>query len=352
MSSQAETFGQPAGKRWSALVFERFDPTEKSLDWLRARGGDLTLGYAIWEQPFWRYSDDEFIAAARGKAGVMGASGVRITRRIIEALPELRCISKFGIGVDSIDVAAATEHGILVGNTPEDSQVTTVCEHALALMLALMKRLTVWTPQFMRDGGWRGLVHSAPVLGSTIGIVGFGRIGRGVAERLAGWGATILAYDPYVKVAMPGVTLVDLPTLLAAADVVTLHATPTAENRHMIDAAAIAQMKPGAILVNTGRGWLVDYAALRTALATGTIAGAALDTYEREPPDPADPLFSMPNVVVTPHVAAWTFDGVQNVGWHGARNLWAMISGEGHADVVNPEARQVSEKLDRPVGAG
>ncbi len=332
--------GSRSAKPWRALIFERFEPTEKSLDWLRERGGELTLGYCMWEQPFWRYSDDEFIAAAKGKIGVMGASGVRITRAIIEALPDLRYISKFGIGVDSIDIDAATEHGILVANTPEDSQVTTVCEHAIAMMLMLMKRLNVWTPEFMRQGGWRGLIHATSMLGATVGIVGFGRIGRGVAERLQGWGATVLAHDPYANATVPGVTMTDLPTLLASADIVTLHATPTAENRHMIDAAGLARMKPGAILVNTGRGWLVDYAALRDVLSRGAIAGAALDTFDREPPDRADPLFSMPNVIATPHVAAWTYDGIQNVGWHGARNLWAMISGEGHADIVNPEARQ------------
>ena len=331
--------GQRVGGPWRALIFERFEPTEKSLDWLRERGVELTLGYAMWEQPFWRYSDDEFVAAAQGKIGVMGASGVRITRKIIEALPDLRCVSKFGIGVDSIDMEAATEHGILVANTPEESQVTTVCEHAVALMLALMKRLNVWTPAFMQQGGWRGLVHATSMLGATVGIVGFGRIGRGVAERLAGWGVTILAYDPYANVTVPGVKMVDLPTLLESADIVTLHAGPTAENRHLIDGKALARMKSGAILVNTGRGWLVDYAALRSALADGVIAGAALDVFDREPPDTADPLFTMPNVIATPHVAAWTYDGIQNVGWHGARNLWAMISGEGHADVVNPEAR-------------
>ena len=177
------------------------------------------------------------------------------------------------------------------------------------------------------------------MLGATVGIVGFGRIGRGVAERLAGWGVTILAYDPYANATVPGVKMVDLPTLLESADIVTLHAGPTAENRHLIDGKALARMKTGAILVNTGRGWLVDYAALRSALAEGVIAGAALDVFDREPPDTADPLFTMPNVIATPHVAAWTYDGIQNVGWHGARNLWAMISGEGHADVVNPEAR-------------
>ncbi len=325
---------------WRALVFEQFEPTGKSLDWLRERGGDLTVGYGLWESPFWRYSEDEFIAAAKGCIGVMGASGTRITRRVLEALPELRYISKFGIGVDSIDVAAATERAVLVANTPEESQVTTVCEHTIALMLALQKQLLVWNPEFMRAGGWRGTVFSAPMLGATIGVVGFGRIGRGVAERLAGWGVRILAYDPYLSEAPTGVVLTDLDKLLEASDIVTLHAAPTAENNKIVNARALALMKPAAILVNTGRGWLVDYDALKHALQSGAIAGAALDVYEREPPDPRDPLFSLPNVICTPHVAAWTFDGVQNVGWHGARNLWAMISGEGHADVVNPEARR------------
>lgn len=324
---------------WRALVYEQYEPTGKSLDWLRERGGELTLGYALWRTPFWRYSEDEFIAAAQGRIAVMGASGTRITRRIIEALPELRFISKFGIGADSIDIDAATEHGVLVANTPEELQVTTVCEHAIAMMLALKKQFLVWTPEFMRRGGWRGETFSTSMLGATVGIVGLGRIGRGVAERLAGWGVRILAYDPFASAAPAGVTLTDLAALLEMSDVVTLHATPTAENRHLINAQALARMKPTAVLINTGRGSLVDHAALRRALASGSIAGAALDVYEREPPDPADPLFAMPNVIGTPHVAAWTWDAVQNVGWHGARNLWAMVSGEGEADIVNPEAR-------------
>jgi D-3-phosphoglycerate dehydrogenase / 2-oxoglutarate reductase len=332
--------GSPPPRPWRVFAFERMDPTGKSLDWLRERGVELTLGYALWESPFWRYDEDAFIAVARGHIAVMGASGTRITRRIIEALPELRFIAKYGIGVDSIDVEAATEHGVLVTNTPEDSQVTTVCEHAIALMLALQKQLLTWTPAFMRDGGWRGTVFATPMLGATVGIVGFGRIGRGVAERLAGWGTKILACDPYVAEAPPGVTLTDLPTLLAASDIVTLHATPTAENRGLIDAQALGRMKPTAVLINTGRGWLVDYTALRKALTEGKLAGAALDVYEREPPDRNDPLFAMKNVICTPHVAAWTYEGVQNLGWHAARNLWALIGGEGQADIVNPEARR------------
>ncbi len=120
-----------------------------------------------------------------------------------------------------------------------------------------------------------------------VGIVGFWRIGRGVAERLAGWGVQILAYHPFVKRAMSGVTLTDLPTLLASSDIVTLHAAPSVKNRHLINGQALARMKPTAILINTGRGSLIDYAALRSALASGMIAGAALDVYEREPPSRA-----------------------------------------------------------------
>jgi D-3-phosphoglycerate dehydrogenase len=320
------------------LVFEQFEPTGKSLDWLRERGVEVDVGYALWESPFWRYKDEQFIEAARGRVGVMGASGVRFTRKMIDALPDLRFISKFGIGTETIDLDAASERGILVANTPEESQVWTVCEHAVALILALAKRLNVWTPEFMREGGWRGTVHSMPIMGSTIGIVGLGRIGRGVAERLSGWGVRILAYDPYVTAPPAGVVMSDLPTLLSSSDVVTLHATPTAENRNIVGADALRRMKPTAFLVNTGRGWLVDYAALRAALADGALAGAALDVFESEPPSTTDPLFRMPNVLATPHVAAWTYDGIQNVGWHGARNLWAMISGEGHADIVNRAA--------------
>jgi len=325
---------------WRAFVFEQFDPTGKSLDWLRERGGVLTVGSGLWQTPFRRYSEDQFIATAQGHSAAMGASGTRITRRMLEALPDLRFISKFGIGVDSIDLDAATEHGVLVANTPEDSQITTVCEHTIALMLALTKQLLVWNPEFMRQGGWRGTVFSTSLLGATVGLVGFGRIGRGVAERLAGWGVRILSYDPYATTKTVGVTACDLATLLETADIVSLHAAPSAENHRLIDAQALSRMKKNALLINTGRGWLVDYDALREALHKGTIGGAALDVYEREPPDPSDPLFSLPNVLCTPHVAAWTFEGVQNVGWHGARNLWAMVSGQGDADIVNPEARR------------
>ena len=322
-----------------ALAFERYDPTEKSIDWLRQQGLDVQLGHALWEMPFQRFTEDELIAKAKGCIALMGASGTRITDRVMQALPELRYISKYGIGVDSIDIEAATKHGILVSSTPNDFQIFTVSEHAVAMMLALAKQLGIWTPEFMRRGGWRGLTHSATLRGATIGIVGLGRIGRGVAQRLAGWEARIIAFDPYLKDAQAAAELVSLADLLAQSDFITLHATPSPENHHLMNARTFSQMKPTAYLVNTGRGSLIDYAALRDALDKKQIAGAALDVFDQEPPKTDDPLFTRPNVICSPHVAAWTKEGTQAIGWHAAKNLWAMISGEGKADIVNPEAR-------------
>jgi len=317
------------------LVFERIDPTDESLHWLETQGVVVTRGRSMWSKGFQRYGEAEIIEAASGHQAVMGASGAHFTRPVIEALPDLRFISKFGIGVDSIDVGAATERGILVTNTPVDTQVTPVCEHAIALMLALKKRLLDWTPQFMAGGGWRGDIFASSLAGSTVGIVGLGRIGRGVAQRLAGWDCEILGYDPLPGLDVPGVRRCSFEEVLKHADVVTLHAAPSPDNEKMIDARALSLMKPNSLLINTGRAWLVDYPALRDALRERRIAGAGLDVFETEPPDPQDPLFTLPNVIVTPHSATWTIEGLKNMGWRGARNLWAMISGDGQADVVN-----------------
>ena len=183
----------------SVLAFERYDPTDASIQWLIDQGLKVFLGHALWEMPFRRFTEDELIAKAQGCVALMGASGTRITRRVMQALPELRYISKYGIGVDSIDLDAATEHGILVSSTPNDFQIFTVSEHAVALMLAVAKQLGTWTPEFMRRGGWRGLTHGATLRGATVGIVGLGRIGRGVAQRLSGWEARIIAFDPFLK---------------------------------------------------------------------------------------------------------------------------------------------------------
>ena len=325
------------------LTYERTDPRDPSIAWMRAQGFEVRPGRADADPAFRRYQPAEIVADAQGCSAVLGSSAASFPRAVIEALPELRFISKIGIGYDTIDIAAATERGIVVTNTPDAAGVAAVAEHAIALMLALRKRLTTWTPGFMRGGGWRGEEFATMMEGTSVGIVGFGRIGRAVARRLAGWDVTLLAYDPAPGPAVDGVEMLDLPDLLAQAEVVTLHCGATATNRHMIGAAELAGMRPGALLINTGRGSLVDGAALAAALRDGPIAGAGLDVFEQEPPDPADPLFSRPNVVVTPHAATRTLQAFLGRRMQAAQNLVAVTTGAPCADVVNRPAQSLGE---------
>ncbi|HEY6456520.1 MAG TPA: NAD(P)-dependent oxidoreductase [Steroidobacteraceae bacterium] len=292
----------------------------------------------MWQPPYTRYSEDEIVAAALGHCAVMGASGARFSGNVLQRLPELRFISKFGAGVDSIDLEAATALGILVSNTPEDGEAADVAEHTIAMMLALKKRLLDWTPAYMRAGGWRPGPFAQSMAGDTIGLIGLGHIGRAVARRLSGWDVNILGFDPAIRSAVPDVTLTDLTSLLEASDIVSLHANPTSSNRHLIDAKAIGLMKSSSLLINTARASLIDTEALVQALDSGRIAGAAIDVYDEEPPDPAAALFRLRNLLATPHTAAWTRGGLENIGWHAARNLVAMLTGKGHADIVNAPA--------------
>jgi len=324
----------------SVWAFEQPDPRDLSLDWLRAQGATVENGRLGVEPGFLRYEVEDILTGARDCEAVLGASSAKFARDVLARLPRLRFIAKLGIGVDSIDVAAATERGVVVADTPEAASVSTVAENAITMMLALYKRLTYWTPAHMREGGWRGGEFASALEGKTVGIVGFGRIGRAVARRLAGWDAEIIAHDPFAT-PTPGDNLVDLSELLERADVVTLHCAATPENHHLIGAAALARMKRSAILVNTGRGSLVDGHALASALRENRLAGAALDVFEREPPDPADPLLSLPNVVVTPHAASWTLEAFRDRRQRAARNLVALWRGEPCPDIVNPEALKV-----------
>jgi D-3-phosphoglycerate dehydrogenase len=315
------------------------DPTDQSLDWLAQRGIHVTRGRPMWQQPYARYSEAEIIAAAAGYPAVMGASGVQFTAHVIAALPELRFISKFGVGVDNINLEAAAQRGILIANTPEDSEAVDVAEHTLAIILALRKKLLQCTPYYMQQGGWRPGIFAETVAGSTVGLIGLGHVGRAVVTLLKGWGVTIQAYDPHIGAVPAEVRPVDLHTLLKSSDIISLHAAPSAENRHMIDATAFDLMKPTAILINTARASLVDTRALIEALKSKRIAGAGVDVYDQEPPEADSELFRQENLVVTPHTAAWTWQGVQNIAWHAARNLSAMMLGDGHADLVNLKER-------------
>lgn len=273
----------------------------------------------------------------RAARGALISGGIRVTREVLAALPGLKVISKIGVGVDTVDVAAASELGIAVCNTPGGNDAVAVAEHALTLLLALRKQLHVWTREYLQGGGWRTpRVFAGGLDGSTLGIVGFGRIGRALAQRVAGWNVRVLVHDPLARDLPPGVQAVGMDELLAHSDAVSLHCPALPGDRPLLDAAALAQMKAGAVLINTARATLVERSALIAALDAGRLAGAAFDVFDPEPPAHDDPLLAHPRVLNTPHVASWTWEGFFGRRQQAADNLAKVVRGEPGAAIVNP----------------
>ncbi|MDR7095569.1 2-hydroxyacid dehydrogenase [Hydrogenophaga laconesensis] len=318
------------------LIWERVMPDDPSIPWLREQGFDVRLGKPNHDPAYRRHLEADFIADASGCEGVLISGGIRITPGVMDALPGLKVISKIGIGVDTVDVAAATARGIAVCNTPGGNDSVAVAEHALALLLALRKQLHVWTREYLQSGGWRNpQVFSGGLDGSTLGIAGFGRIGRALAQRVAGWNVRVLVHDPLARDLPPGVQAVDMDELLAQSDAVSLHCPALPGDRPLLDTAALARMKKGAVLINTARATLVDAAALIAALDAGTLAGAAFDVFDPEPPARDDPLLAHPRVLSTPHVASWTWEGFFGRRQQAAENLARVVRGEPGASIVN-----------------
>jgi len=252
--------------------------------------------------------------------------------------PRLRIIARSGIGYDRIDVAAATAAGVCAVNTPEAPTESTA-EFAILLMLAVSRRLLRGAVP-LAGGHW---VQGEPVIGGdlagrTLGLIGCGRIGRRVAEIARALGLTVQAYDPLQPRLPPEVRSVpSLAALLATSDIVSLHAPATPANRHLLGAATLAQLKPGAILINTARGPLVDEAALLAALDSGRLGGAGLDVWDPEPPPAAHPLLRHPAVVATPHMAASTREGRRRSHLAATRQVLQVLRGETPAHLLNPE---------------
>ena len=262
-------------------------------------------------------SRGEFVELARDADALLGSTfrAGRMDRELLGALRSLRIVARYTIGVDDIDIDAATELGILVSHSPVEANWGGVAEGTLAFMLAFHKKLRE-RDRGVKVGGWRAPELQGRYFGArddgyrglTVGIVGLGRIGRRVADLLAPWRMTLLACDPYIDdsvFAKHGTRRVDLDTLLKEADIVTLHCNLTPETRGLIDAHALARMKPTALLINTARGAVVEVDALCDAIEADRLAGAALDVLPEEPP-PADArLFGLADkVILSPHMTA------------------------------------------------
>jgi D-3-phosphoglycerate dehydrogenase len=291
-------------------------------------------------------TEDEFARAARD-ADALYAKGRRITKRMIDGLERCRVIALGSVGVDSVDVDAATARGIPVTNVP-DTFIEEVADHTMMLILATYRRLTTMD-RFVRDGRWtegRPLLSQWPrLMGQTLGFIAFGHVARAVAVRARAFGVHMLAYDPYVEelvVSRYGVEPVSLSELLQRSDIVSMHAPSTPDAHHLLTEHHFRSMKPEAIFVNTGRGPTVDEPALIRALREGWIAAAGLDVLEQEPVALTNPLLKMENVILTPHVASASarFDPVRKrrVG----EEIALVLGGRWPRSCVNPSVLEKS----------
>jgi len=258
-----------------------------------------------------------------------------IDRSALAKADDLKVISRYGVGVDNVDLDAARERGIVVTNTPGANSVS-VAELAMGLLLALARQIPE-AAQAVRLGTWPRL-NGVSLEGKTIGILGLGTIGRELARRLAGFDCHILAYDPYPDEAFAaahGVALESLDDVIANSDFVSLHLPLLPETRGLVNREFLAKMKTGAILINTSRGEVVEEASLHQALESGHLAGAGLDAFAVEPPDASNPLLQLPQVIATPHLGAQTDGATSNMGWLAMRDCLAVLRGE------NPKYRVV-----------
>lgn len=249
---------------------------------------------------------------------------------VFQRAGDLKLVSRYGVGVDTVDLAAARLHGVTVANTP-GANAEAVAELALGLLFALARQIPQSDSE-IRAGGWRQRI-GWELGGKTLGVIGLGAIGRQLATRAQALGLRVLAFDPYAGSVPPGVDLLDLDSLLTESDVVSLHAALTPETRHLLDGPRLARMKPGAFLINTARGALVDEEALIEVLRAGRLAGAALDAFETEPPR-GSPLLDFDNVIVSPHAGSATREATLRMGLAAAQNVVDVLQGRPCPNIV------------------
>ena len=274
--------------------------------------------------------------------GIILRTNIKVTREIIEAAPCLKIISRTGAGVDNVDVAAATEKGILVCDTPGVNS-NSVAEQTLAILLGLAKQLKIMD-KAVGEGNWkiRNAGKAVDVEGKTLGLIGIGRIGSLVAYkcRLA-FNMKVIAYDPYVKQA-EGIELCsNLDQVFKEADFISIHVPYTKETHHLVNAKLLNLMKPDAFLINTSRGALVDEKALIEVLEEGSIAGAGLDVFEKEPPSPDNPLLRFNNVILTPHSSALSRECVMKVHITAAQAVVDFVEGRQPKYIYNKKELQL-----------
>lgn len=282
-------------------------------------------------------TEDELAAVIGDYDALLVRSQTKVTERVIAAGKKLKVIGRAGVGVDNIDLEAATRHGVVVINAPDGNTITT-CEHTFALMMAVARHI----PQAFKKltaGEWdRKSFVGVELRGKVLGIIGMGRIGTEVAKRAKAFGMDVIGCDPFLteeRAEKLGVKLGTVDDICAKADFITLHVPLTSETRHMIGRKQFALMKKGVRLINCARGGLVDEAALLEAIDEGIVAGAAFDVFEQEPPPADHPFLHHPNIIVTPHLGASTVEAQENVAIDVSEEVLHVLRGEPFKNAVN-----------------
>jgi len=289
---------------------------------------------------------EKLLAAVPEADALLVRSATTVDAEVLDAAPRLKIVARAGVGLDNVDVKTATERGVLVVNAPT-SNIHSAAEHALALLLSAARQIPA-ADASLREHAWkRSSFSGTEIFGKTVGVVGLGRIGQLVAQRLAAFEAHIVAYDPYVsaaRAAQLGIELLSLEELLGRADFISVHLPKTPETAGLIDKEALAKTKPGVIIVNAARGGLIDEAALADAISSGHVRAAGLDVFSKEPCTDS-PLFELAQVVVTPHLGASTEEAQDRAGTDVAASVKLALAGEFVPDAVNVGGGVVSEEV-------
>jgi len=312
----------------SDSVFPNLDPARQVLATI---GAELRMA----DTP----TPDGIVAAASSSDALL-VTYARITADMIRNMPKCRVISRFGIGVDNVDIEAATAASIVVTKVP-DYCIDEVSDHAMALLLAAVRKIPSSSAR-THSGRWemKAVVPIHRLRGSVLGLAGFGRIPQLVVPKAQAFGMKVVAFDPFVPAEVfskLNVERVDLPALLATSDYISVHTPLTPETKGLFNRETFGQMKRGAYIVNTARGPIIDEAALAEALDSGQIAGAALDVMTQEPP-PSSPLFGRDNVIITPHTSFYSEESLVELQVKAAQEVVAVLSGRSPRNPVNPEA--------------
>lgn len=320
----------------SGSIYREFVRTE-----LMAAGCGLVLGKSDEEFPRHRYTDAALTELIADSDILLVPTRDRVSRAVMAACPRLRGVVKGSIGVEKVDIDAASELGILVCNSPAPENFIGLAEATVGLIVDLFKRLK-FNEEAIRSGGWKKDKNVGELmLGRTVGFVGMGRVGRHVAQRFQGWGLRLIAYDPYIKpaeVAGLGVELTDLGFLLRESDVITVHVVLTPETYQMLGYNEFRMMKRTAYLVNTARGGAIHQSELATALQEELIAGAALDVFEDEPLPRDDPLRSVDptRLILTPHIVGNNYESRETGNRMAVKSVISLMHGRVPENVLNP----------------